>query len=445
MARKPGLPDVDKKALEELARQFPSTARSRRPELPAVEPLPAEPAPPPAAAPAPSAPVPPPLATPFAPLPPLAPATPPPATPVAPPMPAPAAAPPPPPMAAPPAAPAAARAVPPPGAVVPPPSPPPMPRGAPPVEPPAGLGPAARAAMAPPVRPAAPPPTPPAAAVRPLPFPAPETPRAASGKGWHRSTAVRLGVGVVLAFLVGFLVGRPWPPMSDQVAEAVQAARQEVAAEIQQIRAQAAQALLDSEARGNAARAQADRTQAELNALLAMRGLTSRALATAVALHASAEAGRPFNVELAAARQEAGSAIRLAAALDRMAPYAGGVPSFTTLVESFETAAPLALQAGEVVVETSLYWRIWETVVSLYTGGSLTEQAARATGVSAARRDLARGDLAGAVAAIEALDHGARAAMEGWLTGARDRMALDLASDRATAALMTIGPRAVRP
>jgi hypothetical protein len=256
---------------------------------------------------------------------------------------------------------------------------------------------------------------------------------------------VRLGTGVVVAFVIGFLVGRPWPPMSDQVAEAVQAARQEVAAEIQQVRAQAAQALLDSEARGNAARAQAERAQAELNALLAMRGLTSRALATAVALHASAEAGRPFNVELAAARQEAGSAIRLAAALDRMAPFAGGVQSFTALVESFEIAAPRALQAGEATLETSWYWRIWETVVSLFTGGSLTEQAARATGISQARRDLARGDLAGAVAAMETLDAGARGAMEPWIAAARDRLALDLAADRATAALMTIGPRAVRP
>jgi hypothetical protein len=44
--------------------------------------------------------------------------------------------------------------------------------------------------------------------------------------------AVRLGFGVSIAFLAGFLVGRPWPPMSDQVAEAVQAARQDVANEV---------------------------------------------------------------------------------------------------------------------------------------------------------------------------------------------------------------------
>jgi hypothetical protein len=403
MARKPVLPDMDKKALEELAQQFPSTSGRRagaKPDpaadAPAADPVPvaAEPAPvaaDPAPAPTPAEPPPQPAET----APPVA-ASPPPE----------------------PALPAAE------------PAPPPMPQEA--------------------VVLAAADATPPPAA-----------------RAWHEDPRLRMaGLGAV-AFLAGYVIGHPGSPGEDPVpaavAQAVQAARSEASAELDQARTRAAAALREAEQRAaaalreaeqraaaalaaareqsvaeaRAARAEAERATADLAAFRAQRVEADRAIATARALAAAAEAGRGFSAELAAARQQAGDAPRLGAALDRLAPFAAGVPSRSMLAEAFEPATRRAITLGEDAVPGSWSGRI----LARLTGGAAAEQAARTATVSAARTEMGRGDLAGAAEALSRLDDVARPAVEPWISSARDRIALDAAAERVTAALVLLAAR----
>lgn len=392
MARKPVLPDMDKKALEELAQQFPSTSGRRagaKPDpagdAPAADPVPV------AAEPAPAAADPAPAPTPAEP----------------PPQPAETA----PPVAA---------------------SPPPEP-ALPAAEP-------------------APPPMPPEAVVLAA---ADATPPPAA-RAWHEDPRLRMaGIGAV-AFLAGYVIGHPGSPGEDPVpaavAQAVQAARSEASAELDQARSRAAAALREAEQRAaaalaaareqsaaeaRAARAEAERATADLAAFRAQRVEADRAIATATALAAAAEAGRGFSAELAAARQQAGDAPRLAAALDRLAPFAAGVPSRSMLAEAFEPATRRAITLGEDAVPGSWSGRI----LARLTGGAAAEQAARTATVSAARTEMGRGDLAGAAEALSRLDDVARPAVEPWISSARDRIALDAAAERVTAALVLLAAR----
>jgi hypothetical protein len=54
---------------------------------------------------------------------------------------------------------------------------------------------------------------------------------------------------------------------------------------------------------------------------------------------------------------------------------------------------------------------------------------------------MGRGDLAGAAEALSRLDDVARPAVEPWISSARDRIALDAAAERVTAALVLLAAR----
>jgi hypothetical protein len=107
------------------------------------------------------------------------------------------------------------------------------------------------------------------------------------------------------------------------------------------------------------------------------------------------------------------------------------------LAEAFEPATRRAITLGEDAVPGSWSGRI----LARLAGGAAAEQAARTATVSAARTEMGRGDLAGAAEALSRLDDVARPAVEPWISSARDRIALDAAAERVTAALVLLAAR----
>jgi hypothetical protein len=394
MARKPLLPDMDKKALEELAQQFPSTSGPRVAAIsdPTVEAAPADVAPVPE-------------------------------------EPAAAAADPVPTMMA--------------GAITPP------PRDAEP-EAPASVHP-----LLVPPSPAAGPASPRASAESTT-IAATDATVPCATRAWHEEPRLRSAAIGAVAFLAGYAIGQPGSvgenPLPAAVAQAVEATRREASDEIDQLRARAAATLSDAEQRAadaiaaareqsaaetRAARTEANRATAELAAFRAQRIEVDRIIATATAIAAAAEAGRGFSNELATARQQAGDAPRLAAAIESLVAFAAGVPSRTMLAEAFEPATRRALSLGEDVAPSSWFDRF----IARFTGGAAAEQAVRTAAVNGARTEMGRGDLVGAVEALSRLDDVARPAVGPWMSAARDRIALDAAVGQATAALVLLAAR----
>lgn len=118
------------------------------------------------------------------------------------------------------------------------------------------------------------------------------------------------------------------------------------------------------------------------------------------------------------------------AILDRLG---GGIRPYVTLVRDYDTAVAAALRAGEKADGSFLQ--------SLFTSRRTDSGAVGddAIFLQAERRLLAR-DVAGAVAALRALEGAVSEAMEPWRTGAEAYVAVDKAFDRLIKATAHAGP-----
>jgi hypothetical protein len=146
--------------------------------------------------------------------------------------------------------------------------------------------------------------------------------------------------------------------------------------------------------------------------------------------------GRPFAAEYQALMTLAGDHLDVAAAA---APLAGsaedGVVTRAVLAERLRQLAPQIATAAPPAPPdwtSQIIARLRGLVTIRRIGGAGQSPAEAAAG--AAQHDLAAGDLAGAVAALERLD-GAAAAAEPWLRMAKDRLAAEAALRRTQAVL----------
>ena len=154
-------------------------------------------------------------------------------------------------------------------------------------------------------------------------------------------------------------------------------------------------------------------------------------------LRAALGSGAPFGGTLAASRALGRNDADVSAALDALAPAAAtGVPTTTLLAERFETeTAPAILRADAATTapgDDSFLARLLARVRTLVVihrvdgaGGDATEAA-----VAKAQASLRQDDLAGAVAALKALDGAPAQAAAPWLASAGQRLAAQDALDK---------------
>ncbi|MFO1039273.1 MAG: hypothetical protein U1E45_20710 [Geminicoccaceae bacterium] len=159
-----------------------------------------------------------------------------------------------------------------------------------------------------------------------------------------------------------------------------------------------------------------------------------RALAASVALlglQARARSSDPFATDLALARRFIPTDEATANDLATLsAQAAAGVPSVADLELELERLLPL-LQTQIEGVRSGAQGR--QLVNSVLAAVHLAEPAPadpRREILAAARTDLDRGRLDGAVSALEQLDPPTRAIVSGWLAAAKTRLAVDASVDR---------------
>ena len=122
------------------------------------------------------------------------------------------------------------------------------------------------------------------------------------------------------------------------------------------------------------------------------------------------------------------------AAADELAPSAAsGVPSLAQLRRSFEDVAPEIVRSARAPEGDSLIDQAAGNLLRLVTVrpvGADVEGDDPAARVARAEAHLAAGDLAAAVAEVEALEGRAAEAAAGWLADAKRRLAASAALDR---------------
>jgi hypothetical protein len=161
-----------------------------------------------------------------------------------------------------------------------------------------------------------------------------------------------------------------------------------------------------------------------ISALAAPRAAASTAsLAAEIgALNALSDAlksGLPFSKELEAARVQLGER---AAPLAVLEPYAGkGIPTTAALAESLSQLAPQLTRAPSA--DTSVLGRLLDNATRLVEVRPVGEPEGKSPGAIVARAEtkLARGDVAGALAEVEQLPDGAKAAALTWIAAAAQR------------------------
>ena len=148
-------------------------------------------------------------------------------------------------------------------------------------------------------------------------------------------------------------------------------------------------------------------------------------------LEAALDSGQPYVSELGAVRRLAAEDPELPALLAKLEEHADeGIPGMAELRLRFEDMALAAVQASQSTVEGDWMDRAWARLRSLVTvrpvGGDVAGDSAEAH-LARAEARLGEGDLAGAVAEVEALEGPAAEAAAPWLAGARARAAADQA------------------
>ena len=144
-------------------------------------------------------------------------------------------------------------------------------------------------------------------------------------------------------------------------------------------------------------------------------------------LSAAVATSRPFPNELKAAETLAPH--DLGVKLLALEPQAAtGIPSTAALAARFNAATAPAMLLATPAAPANEGWtkRFWAKLASLVVvrrvGDSTTPPDPTIAAVDAARSELAQGDLAGAVGAIEAAPAPARGAAESWLSVAHQRL-----------------------
>lgn len=141
------------------------------------------------------------------------------------------------------------------------------------------------------------------------------------------------------------------------------------------------------------------------------------------ALASAVQSGRPFAKELEAAKVRLGAR---AARLLAIEPYAAkGLPTTTVLAERFGELAPRLLRSPEA--EGGFITRLFSNASRLVEVRQVGEPQGTSTGAIVARTEtkLARGDLAGALAEVEALPEPAKTMAADWIAAARQRRDAD--------------------
>ncbi|MGH7008605.1 MAG: COG4223 family protein [Stellaceae bacterium] len=144
-------------------------------------------------------------------------------------------------------------------------------------------------------------------------------------------------------------------------------------------------------------------------------------------LSAAVATSRPFPNELKAAETLAPHDIGVK--LLALEPQAAtGIPSTAALAARFNAATAPAILLATPVASPNEGWtkRFWAKLASLVVvrrvGDNTTPPDPTIAAVDAARAELAQGDLAGAVGAVEAAPAPARGAAESWLAVAHQRL-----------------------
>ncbi len=151
-------------------------------------------------------------------------------------------------------------------------------------------------------------------------------------------------------------------------------------------------------------------------------------------LEAALDSGQPYASELGAVRRLAADDPELPALLAKLEEHADeGIPSLAELRLRFADTALAAAQAAQSEVSGDWMDRAWARLRSLVTvrpvGGDVAGDSAEAR-IARAEARLGEGDLAGAIAELEALEGAAAEAAAPWLAGARARLAADQAIER---------------
>jgi len=144
-------------------------------------------------------------------------------------------------------------------------------------------------------------------------------------------------------------------------------------------------------------------------------------------LSAAVATSRPFPNELKAAETLAPH--DLGVKLLTLEPQAAtGIPSTAALAARFNAATAPAMLLATPTTPANESWtkRFWAKLTSLVVvrrvGDNTTPPDPTLAAVDAARSELAQGDLAGAVGAVEAAPAPARGAAESWLAAAHQRL-----------------------
>ena len=228
--------------------------------------------------------------------------------------------------------------------------------------------------------------------------PPPLPPPAPTSDDWHENIFLRLGLAACLAFMLGYLAGKPYETIQLVVPPPAAAPRSPPTVVPDPAVVQALAAERDA--------------RAGLNALLADLS----------ALLAAAAEGRDFSLPLNRLRAAAGSDVATLAVLDGLQPFAAGVPTLTTLFAEFEReTAPLLAQSTPVVAQ-GLPGRTLAWARGLLEPDRL---AARSIGLVAMRADLVRGLPEAAAGRLAGLDPSAALALQDWALAAYARAGLD--------------------
>ena len=159
------------------------------------------------------------------------------------------------------------------------------------------------------------------------------------------------------------------------------------------------------------------------------------------------EIGRPFEAEYQALVALAHEHPEITAAAAPLAgPAQSGVASRAALIERLRQLAPqiaTAKPAAKDSWKSQIVAQLRQLVVIRRIDGEAQSPAEAAVG--AAQRDLAGGDLVGAVAALDALTGPAQAAAQPWLQTAKTRLAAEAALREVQAALVAALGNAALP
>jgi hypothetical protein len=138
------------------------------------------------------------------------------------------------------------------------------------------------------------------------------------------------------------------------------------------------------------------------------------------ALADSIRSGRPYFRELDAVRARLGDRASPLAALE---PSAGtGLPTIPVLAERFAALAPMLLRGSDP--DGGIFSRLLANATRLVEIRPIGEPEGSSLGAIVARAEtkLGRGDLAGALAEVERLSDGHKAAASGWVAAAKRRV-----------------------